>query len=290
LEIILKSQAETSVIVDIISRLITLVLKTAPANGVANGQVEVHSKLLGVANKISKTKIGAGETDSESVCVVLQALHETVSKYASSSGLVGTCSQASLFIAKIALTSVVLSPKKKKSKKVDPKEAVEKRVCEIYQASIMSFLCQKRTKLSAKFILDFATRYPSLAFQHMVTPLCALIDLERVNGAFQLVEAIRIIKGILTTISTVFIKENQEAVEVVKSLFVGGVAKVIRQLEGKKDRKRIKECVSETWEIVTCKRMKPAADCGAIVAELEKLEELEASSSLAKIKARLAAL
>jgi hypothetical protein len=293
LEILLKTQGENPLIVDIVSRIIKLVLKTAPANGVANGQMELHQKLLSVANKIGRSKSVPEQVDQESVCNILQDLHETVGKYGSSATLVGTCSQASLFITKIALSSTAASTpiKKKKSKKsVVSLEVIEKLVCEIYQASLTNLLSQKRTKFTAKFLADFATRFPALAFQHLATPLCKLIDLEQVSGPFQLVEGMRVLKGVLTSISAEVVLENKSAVDALKIEIVGMTAKVVRQLVVKKDRKRIKECLNEFWEIIKCKRVQPAADCASVVEELEKLEGLEVSSSIAKMKKRLAAL
>lgn len=287
-EILLKSLGDNPLVIDIMSRLVRLLLKTAPVNGSANGKIEVHTKLIGVVNKISKSRKTPQGVDTAFVCSALQDLHEVIGKTCSTSGLVSSCSQVSLFLVKTAMAgSVAPLPKKKKSKKanMEPIETTEVKICRVYESSLKNLLCQKRTRFTAKFMQDFMNRYPSLAFTHFASLLCDLIDLEKVSGVFQIVEAIRVVKAIMTSIPADFVADNKKLVDEILMKLVEKTAILVGKLE-QKDRKRLKEYLNEYWEIYVCKRLQPRANCSSIVEALEKVEDLEKSSALAKIRNR----
>ncbi|KAG0206968.1 DNA-directed DNA polymerase [Mortierella sp. GBA30] len=179
LELYIKKQSSSELVLDLIIPLLSLVLIPSASNK------PVHDKISALLrNKLAKIKDYPRQVDEDHVFDILAQVHE-LAKKSPDAKFSGLCGDLSLLLVKVLIggqdekTAVgevkVEAPVKKtrgsaaKGKSnVSPQEAALKakqdRVVELYSASLKEFMTRKNSNLSAKMFLEFIDRFPHLAW------------------------------------------------------------------------------------------------------------------------------
>ncbi|ORX88701.1 hypothetical protein K493DRAFT_341123 [Basidiobolus meristosporus CBS 931.73] len=147
LEIFIKKQAQSELILDLVIPLLRFV-RNSTAN-TANKQAGEKATAL-LKNKLVKVKETPNVSDLANACGILEEIHQFARK-APNSTMMQLFSHCSLFVVRAIIA-------------VEDQKSTEK-VVEIYKASLNDYMTKKSSNLQPAFFLDLLNRYPALGWE-----------------------------------------------------------------------------------------------------------------------------